>query len=393
MRSEVGRSGHITATVTFYTLVFLSVGLLLALSGFVSYFAPLYDACASMWDNLLSWASSLGVLLPLAAAVSVLGAAGLTLARQWLATRRMLASLAPHRVPAPARLTSIAREVGLEDRIDCVSDVLTVPFCYGFIRPRVCVPTSLMGILDDAELRAVLRHERYHARNRDPFKIWLTRALARGLYFLPLAGDLRDSYLSAKEVAADETLTTRVDELPLASALLKLLSVDSQALPVGQPAGAGSSLLSGKSLAGLISVSREPANSAEERIWRLVDGRPVRLKLPSIASVLASAVIVSAIFAVSYANLSAASTLPAGRECATEKLHAVRETISASPAVVARADPSARRYHSVASVEFGLTHVGAIEVQPSCDLLTPICARGRQPVISSQMPAHGFADH
>ena len=398
MRSELGRSGHITATVTFYALVFLGVGLLLALSGFVSYFAPLYDACASMWDNLLGWVSSLGVLLPLAVAVSVLGAAGLTLARQWLATRRLLASLTPHRVPAPARLASIAREVGLEDRIDCVSDVLTVPFCYGFMRPRVCVPTSLMGILDDSELRAVLRHEGYHARSRDPFKIWLSRALARGLYFLPLAGDLRDSYLSAKEVAADETLTTRVDELPLASALLKLLSADSQALPVGQPVGAGGGLLSGKSLAGLISVSREPANPAEERIWRLVDGRPVRLRLPSIASVVASAVIVSAIFAVSYANLSAASTLPANRECATESIHLGRGTISASRVVVAQAgvpaaESSAMRHRSASSVEFGLTHVGASEVQPSCDLLIPICARGRQSVISSQMPAPGFADH
>ncbi|MFQ5594596.1 MAG: M56 family metallopeptidase [Anaerolineae bacterium] len=396
MRSALGRSGHITAAVTFYTLVFLSVGLLVALSGFVSYFAPLYDACASAWDNLLSWVSSLGVFLPLAVALSVVGAAGLTLARQWLTTRRLLASLAPHRVPAPARLARIAREVGLDDRIDCVGGALAIPFCYGFLRPRVCVPTSLMGILDDSELRAVLRHEGYHARSRDPLKIWLSRALARGLYFLPLAGDLRDSYLSAKEVAADETMTTSMDELPLASALLKLLSTDRQ--PLGWPVEVGSGLFSGKSLAGLISVSREPATPAEERIRRLVDGRPVHLRLPSVASVLVSAVIVIAIFAVSYASLSAAPTMPASQECAAESLHLGRETISAQPVEVNQAGVPAAKSSSMrdlngASVEFGLTYVGANEVQPSCNLLTPICARSRQPVTGSQITNHGFTDH
>lgn len=383
MRSALGRSGQITAAVTFYTLVFLGFGLILALSGFVSYFAPLYDACASLWVNLLSWVSSLGVFLPLAVAASVVGAAGLTLARQWLATRRLLVSLAPYRVPVPARLARIAREVGLEDRIDCISGVLAIPFCYGFLRPRVYVPTSLMGILDDAELRAVLRHEGYHARSRDPLKVWLSRALARGLYFLPLAGALRDSYLSAKEVAADET-TISIDELPLASALLKFLSAEPQAQPVGQPVGAGGGLLSGKSLAGLISVSREPANPAEERIWRLLDGRPVRLMLPSVASVLLSAVIVSGIFAVSYANLSAESSMPAGRECVTESLHLGRETISDPPVEVAQAGvpaavSSAMPHQSATSIEFGVAHLGAIVNQPSCDLLTPICDRSRQP--------------
>lgn len=359
MRFDVGHNGRFTADATFYGLVLLAFGLLAALSGFVSYFAPIYDTCKSVWDNVLLRASSLGVLLPITVAGSVVVMAGLTLVRQWRATQRLLSTLAPHRVPMPSRLVRIAQEVGLDDRIDCVSGVITAPFCYGFIRPRVCVPTSLLYVLDDSELRAVLRHEGYHAQSRDPLKIWLSRALARGLYFLPLAGDLRDSYLAAKEIAADET-TVRTDELPLASALVKMLSVDAPWVAA----------LSDVSVAGLIGVTRVSSNGAEERIRRLIDGRPAQLTLPSITSVLLSIIIVIAIFAASYTNLNAASVIPVSPECATENLLRGSETtltiewptvspeMNAAPVVQAVAGPGA--------TTFG---------QFSCELLTPDCTQ------------------
>ncbi len=317
MRFEFRRSGRIAARATFYGLVVLAFGLLMALSGFVSYFTPIYETCASLWENLLRQLSTPGVLLPVGIIGSFVFMAGLTLIRQWRATWRLLDRLASYRVPVPGRLARIAREVGLEDRIDCVSDVVIAPFCYGFIRPRVCVPVALLALLDDSELRAVLRHEGYHAQSRDPLKVWLSRALARGLYFLPLAGDLRDSYLAAKEVAADE-VTACADELPLASALVKLLSTSDGQVQALQPVEVAAGALGRLSIVGLISITREPANETEERIRRLVDGEAVQLRLPSLTSFFLSAMIILAIFAASYANLSAASAMPVSQECVAE---------------------------------------------------------------------------
>jgi hypothetical protein len=393
MRLVIGRNGRVAAATTFYGLVLLAFGLLLALSGFVSYFIPIYDACASLWDNLRVWMSSPGVLLPIAVVGSVVGMTGLALLRQWHATRRLLRSLAPYRVPTPPRLARIARDLGFEGRIDTVSDILTAPFCYGFIRPRVCVPTTLLDMLDDAELRAVLRHEGYHAENRDPLKVWLSRALARGLYFLPLAGDLRDSYLAAKEIAADET-TADSDELPLASALVKLLSAREGVLPVLRPGAAGSGVVGGFSVARLISVTREPANGTEERIRRLVDGQQVEIRLPSITNVLLSVAIVVAIFATSYVNLNAASMIPASQECAAENEFRQPEStlvrsFETQDAALRQAPRQALRQaqdvawsierpgvwpeSNAGSVVQSVAGPGATMNQPSCDLLIPRC--------------------
>jgi beta-lactamase regulating signal transducer with metallopeptidase domain len=57
------------------------------------------------------------------------------------------------------------------------------------------------------------------------------RALARGLFFFPLARDLVRGYELAREVAADaETVQTMGERAPLARALLKLWQAPSQRL-------------------------------------------------------------------------------------------------------------------------------------------------------------------
>ena len=394
MRFELDRGGRVTAAVSFYALGILAFGLLAGLSGLVTFFAPLYETCASLWDNLLHQVSSPGVLLPVVVAGSAVVVAGLTLVRQWRDTQRLLNRLAPYRVPVPPRLARIAQEVGLEDRIDCVSVMLPTPFCYGFVQPRVCVPIAMLDLLDDSELRAVLRHEGYHARSRDPLKVWLSRALGRGLYFLPLAGDLRDSYLTAKEVAADE-MTAQADELPLASALVKLLSADERsepALRAGEwpamhPLEVTAGALGRLSIAGLISITREPANETEERIRRLIDGRPAQLKLPSITSVLLSVAVVVAIFAVSYVNLSAASALPASQECAAQKALERPETgLWQAPGEVSMAAPAGVQSPALTTswpetnALLRPSTVARLDVAGSsfdCDLLIPDCPNQR----------------
>ena len=365
---DTRRVGRTTANLAFYGLMSLAFGLLVSLSGFVSYFAPIYETCQSVWDNLLVWVSSLGALVPVLVVGCAVIVVVLTLIRQWRATRRLLGALAPYWVPAPPRLVRIAREVGLEDRIDCVAGIMIGPFCYGFVRPRVCVSMALLDMLDDSELRAVLRHEGYHAQSRDPLKIWLSRALARGLYFLPLAGDLRDSYLSAKEVAADEVMA-RTEELPLASALVKIMSAAPSRLgslaPAASPVEATAGALGEVAVAGLISISRVPADATEERIRRLVDGEPAQLRLPSIRNLLLSVMIVAAIFTVSYTNLSAMSVMPVSQECVTEHL-------------LHRSDSDFQPF--ISSPEIGRSYRlydAPVKVlsESACGLLTPSCPR------------------
>lgn len=318
MRADLRRSGRIMARVTFCGLLLLAFGLLTALAGFVSYFTSIYDTCRAVWGIFLTWLSTPGVLLPGAVAGTMILMAGTALVRQWRATQRLLNSLEPYHVPLPPRLARIADEVGLGGRVDCVSGIVVAPFCYGFVQPRVCIPMALLDILDDAELRAVLRHEGHHARSLDPLKVWLTRALAQGLYFLPVAGALRDSFMAAKEVAADE-IVAEMDELPLASALVKMLSAGGTTVGLAAaapsladgPAGGGGQ----GAVAGLISVAWASSGETEERIRCLIDGRPAQLKLPSLASMLFSVVIVALIFVASYTSLRAASVAPDRQEC------------------------------------------------------------------------------
>lgn len=64
---------------------------------------------------------------------------------------------------------------------------------YGVLRPRVLASTGLAATLSDAELAAVLAHEREHLRGRDPLKKVLARAIPARHFYLPapLHADVR----------------------------------------------------------------------------------------------------------------------------------------------------------------------------------------------------------
>lgn len=229
----------------------------------------------------------LGTLLPRAAALAsgaaadtggivallviVLAALGVTLGltslfRQLLATLDLIHSLLRHAVTVPARVASLARAMDLEGRVDVVDDPRPFSFCYWFRRPRVCLSTGLVGRLDDVELRAVLHHERYHLRHRDPLRLVVARYFAAGLYVVPVMEELVGYYTVLKEVAADQEAVRAMGGVrELASALFKVLP-DAEDVDLGLLVPVGS-----------LSVT-------EARIDRLVDGRPVPLVL-STASV------------------------------------------------------------------------------------------------------------
>jgi BlaR1 peptidase M56 len=86
-----------------------------------------------------------------------------------------------------------------------IADAQPRAFCAGLLRPRVYLTTGAVAMLDDAALKAVLAHERHHARRHDPMRLAAGRVLARALFFLPELGDLVERQQALAELSADES--------------------------------------------------------------------------------------------------------------------------------------------------------------------------------------------
>jgi hypothetical protein len=146
-----------------------------------------------------------------------------SLFRQLMTTLSLIRSLVARRVATPRLVSQLAHELGLVGRIDVVADARPFSFCYWFRDPRICLSTSLVERLDADELRAVLIHERYHLRQRDPLRVVIARYFAAGLYVVPVVDELATFYALQKEIAADDDAVCHVGVAPLAGALYKLL--------------------------------------------------------------------------------------------------------------------------------------------------------------------------
>jgi hypothetical protein len=204
------------------------------------------------------------VAIPLLLLATLGIALGLSsLFRQLYATLRLIRSLLARRIAMPARVHDAARGLGLDGRIDVVLDRRPFSFCYWFLRPRICLSTALVGRLEDDELRAVLFHERYHLRHRDPLRLVIARYFAAGLYVVPVVEDLVEHFTLEKELEADQDAVAAMGTLvPLARALDRLLpDADDVSLGLLVPVGS-------------LSVT-------EARIDHLLEGRPLPVAIPA----------------------------------------------------------------------------------------------------------------
>lgn len=122
----------------------------------------------------------------------------------------------------------------------CGSSVLLIDeprpqaFCAGCLRPRLYLSIAALERLSEAELRAVLAHERHHLLRRDPLRVLVARVLSESLFFLPILPRLSARYAALAELAADEaTVHHTNDRRALASALLSFGESGSPAIVVG----------------------------------------------------------------------------------------------------------------------------------------------------------------
>jgi GWxTD domain-containing protein len=100
------------------------------------------------------------------------------------------------------------------------SDAIDVPLTVGVLRPVVLLPAA-SGTWDSEERRAVLAHERAHARRRDPALLLAANVYAAVCWFHPLAWWLRAHLAGLAEAASDdEALTGMADSCRYAEILL-----------------------------------------------------------------------------------------------------------------------------------------------------------------------------
>lgn len=186
--------------------------LFLAGCGFTSYLAGRVsaDGVATLGRGLLLPTTAMLALL-LVGAVS----GAVSVARQVSATRRLGEHVDRNRVSPP---TGTPVGVGVVDHDEPFA------FTFGLGVPRVAVSRGLIEQLSPEELEAVVVHERYHVRARDPFKLVVARAAARTCFFLPAVGHLVTRYLAGRELAADRRSLRDLGRPALAGALFKVVA-------------------------------------------------------------------------------------------------------------------------------------------------------------------------
>ena len=206
----------------------------------------------------------------------------MTLFRQLVATAMLIRRLMARKVVLPPIVLAAASGLDLDGRIDVIDDERPFSFCYWFLRPRVCLSTALVERLDPDELRAVLYHERYHLRQRDPLRQVVARYFAAGLYVVPVVDELLSFHTLQKEIEADqEAVRASGGVRSLASALYKLLP-DADEVSLGL----------------LVPVSS--LSVTEARIDQLVAGRPLSIALSPVSVVLSGGALVAAAVLVAF---------------------------------------------------------------------------------------------
>lgn len=210
-------------------ITFALVGMGLGLTGWQyrrGWMQTIWHLCQSGLQNLGQHGSVVWQLVILATIAAVLLRAGWSVGQQVWNTRRFVRLFWPLRELPPARLQALLTTYNLTtEDVVYLNLPATHAFCLGFWRPRIWLTAGLTNLLTDDELAAVLAHEAYHCRRRDPLRLLLSRAVKSAFFFLPLVGNLAKLAELQQEIAADQAvIETMGDDLPLLCSLQKLLT-------------------------------------------------------------------------------------------------------------------------------------------------------------------------
>lgn len=183
------------------------------------------DPAAAMTIGFVARAMLAGIMIFSLSAVLI----------RWWKSRRFAARLASTALSRPPPRTALVlADTRLAQDVDVIPSEQPRAFCYGLLKPRICISTGLVDFLTDAELKAVLWHERHHQLTHAPLRFFVADALSGILFFVPLVGEWRDWLVISTELAADRYAARMGGRPALASALYRLLD---HPLGTSQPLG------------------------------------------------------------------------------------------------------------------------------------------------------------
>jgi Zn-dependent protease with chaperone function len=228
-RESSRRAGRVLGLLAVFGLIPV-VGLAIALSGATGSDLPrsVVNACLAMMGAAWQGAERHLAIHPVTTGVVLLLGGSLA----W-ATLRILASVAnTRRVLAPSEMYAPGRHPTLDVALahgalsGLALRVLTssrpMAFTVGLWHPQIVVSEGMISSLSEAELRAVLFHERSHAHRRDPLRLAFAQFLVDVLWFLPVARPLARDFVDALEEVADASAVEATrGPVELASALVK----------------------------------------------------------------------------------------------------------------------------------------------------------------------------
>jgi beta-lactamase regulating signal transducer with metallopeptidase domain len=161
---------------------------------------------------------------------------GGTLIAICVAARRYRRTLAQRRRHEEA-LQFVVRTSGDLDDVRVLDHPIPLVYCLPSRTRPIVVSSGALDELEDAELQAVLAHERAHLRRRHHVLLTVVDALAAALAWLPAFRDARRHLPLLLEMTADEVAARRWGRQTVATALRKLAIFPS---PAGGLAAGGS---------------------------------------------------------------------------------------------------------------------------------------------------------
>lgn len=118
----------------------------------------------------------------------------------------------------------------LNDKVKVIGSKKQFAFCLGIKNPKIYLSSRLVGAITEEELEAILRHERYHLKNRDSL-VMLVAFICEALFpFFPILSDIIRNYRIEREVKADKEAIRGIGKsYPIISVLKKMLKVETPA--------------------------------------------------------------------------------------------------------------------------------------------------------------------
>lgn len=104
-----------------------------------------------------------------------------------------------------------------------IQDEAFLALVLGVWKPKIVVSAAVFNLCNEREVEAILLHERYHCRNRDNLKLFLSVLMVDAFGYLPIVKSIVRYYQISKELLADRYAIKQMgNETDLGNVLLKI---------------------------------------------------------------------------------------------------------------------------------------------------------------------------